>query len=204
MVRADLESALREAGRGLAAGHHRLRSALVVLQVAVALLLLVGAGLLMRSFQLLLASSPGFDARERGRPSPRRCPDRPHARAAHRASTGAIRDRLMAVPGVRSAAAVSRLPLMGSNLGSWMFVEGQPLSGAAGLDVEYRVATSDYFATMGIPLRAGRLFDEHDDANAGAVLLVNRDRGAQVLAGRGRRRQARQTRRHPEQRPGSR
>jgi putative ABC transport system permease protein len=85
----------------------------------------------------------------------------------------AIRDRLMAVPGVVNVAAVSRLPMMGQNLGSWAFVEGKSVPGQPGFDVEYRVATPSYFATMGIPLRAGRYFDEHDDANAGAVLLIN-------------------------------
>ena len=63
MVRAQLAGALREAGRGLVAGHHRVRAALVVVQVAAALTLLVGAGLLVRSFQQVLAVPPGFDAR---------------------------------------------------------------------------------------------------------------------------------------------
>ena len=172
MVRADLESALREAGRGLTAGNHRLRSALVVLQMAVALLLLVGSGLLIRSFQRVLGISPGFDARNLVTISTQ-MPGTARTPAQRAATYRLIHDRLMAVPGVRSAAAVSRLPLMGSTLGSWMFVEGQPLSVQARRDVEYRVATSDYFATMGIPLRAGRLYDQHDDANAGSVLLVN-------------------------------
>src|SRR5437016_419988 len=62
LMRAQLASALRESGRGLVAGHHRVRSALVVVQVAAALVLLVGAGLLVRSFQHVLGVRPGFDA----------------------------------------------------------------------------------------------------------------------------------------------
>jgi len=85
----------------------------------------------------------------------------------------AIRDRVAAVPGVEDVAAVSRLPLMGSNLGVWMFLEGKYTPGEPGHDVEYRVATPNYFGTMGIPLRAGRLFSDRDDANPGEVLLVN-------------------------------
>jgi putative ABC transport system permease protein len=84
-----------------------------------------------------------------------------------------MREKLMALPGVRAVAAVSRLPLQGRNLGSWLFVEGQPMDGRPGEDVEYRVATPDYFAVMGVPLRAGRLFDDHDEANATVVLLIN-------------------------------
>jgi len=58
-------------------------------------------------------------------------------------------------------------------LGSWIFLEGKYTPGEPGHNVEYRVATPNYFATMGIPLRAGRLFDDHDDANPGEVLLIN-------------------------------
>ena len=63
MVRAEIGHALREAGRGLTPGHRTLRSPLVVVQIAVALVLLVGAGLLIRSFQRLLDVDPGFDPR---------------------------------------------------------------------------------------------------------------------------------------------
>jgi putative ABC transport system permease protein len=63
--------------------------------------------------------------------------------------------------------------MTGKNLGSLAFIEGKSTPGQPGFDVEYRVATRTYFATMGIPLRAGSYFDEHDDANPGAVVLVN-------------------------------
>ena len=107
-----------------------MRAALVSTQVAVALVLLVGAGLLVRSFLLLLDVNPGFDAQQCGRPSPRRCRPRRDAGAARRRCTGRIRDKLMAVPGVVNVAAVSRLPMMGQNLGSWAFVEGKSVPGS--------------------------------------------------------------------------
>ena len=84
-----------------------------------------------------------------------------------------MREQLAAIPGVQSVGVVSRLPLLGSNLGAWLFVEGKYLPGEPGYDVEYRVASPNYFETMGIPLRAGRLFDEHDDANPSAGMLIN-------------------------------
>jgi predicted permease len=172
MVRADISGKLREAGRGLTAGHHRLRSALVVVQVAVALVLLVGASLLIRSFQRLIDVDPGFQARHllaiaTQVPQSMRHSDRRVAFYRR------VQDALAAVPGVQSVAAASRLPMQGMNLGSSLFIEGKSTPGEQGPDVEYRVVTDNYFATMGIPLRAGRFFDEHDGAQSGGVLVIN-------------------------------
>lgn len=172
MVRAEIGNALRQAGRSLTAGHHRVRSALVVVQVAVAVVLLVGSGLLVRSFRRLLDVDPGFNARNVVTISTQ-MPSYARAPAQKTAVYRQIRDQLASTPGVVNVGAVSRLPLMGSNLGSWVFIEGKSAPGDPKIDVEYRVATPSYFATMGIPLRAGRLFDEHDDANPAAVVLIN-------------------------------
>ena len=73
-----------------------------------------------------------------------------------------MRDELLAVPGVESVDAVSRLPLSGSTLGSAVLVEGRTPSEGEGHSVEFRRSTPGYFATMRIPLRAGRVFDDHD------------------------------------------
>jgi putative ABC transport system permease protein len=172
MLRGDVNGALRESGRGLTADSHRLRSAMVVVQVSVALALLVGAGLLVRSFQRLLDVDPGFQPRNLVTISTLiyEAAGTPQQRTA---LWRQFHDRLMGVPGVTGVAAVSRLPLMGSNLGSWLYREGNIAPGRPGLDVEYRVATPGYFGVMGIPLRAGRLFDDHDDANAASFVLVN-------------------------------
>ena len=173
VVRADIETALREAGRSLTAGRHRLRSALVVVQVAVALAPAGGRRDCSSAVSSSFWRSTRASARRTSSRSRRRCRNPPARRPQRTAIYRAIRDRLAAVPGVEDVAAVSRLPLMGSNLGVWMFLEGRYTPGEPGHDVEYRVATPNYFAAMGIPLRAGRLFDDHDDANPGAVLLIN-------------------------------
>ena len=169
MVRADLESALREFGRGLTSGTHRLRSVLVVVQIAVALLLLVGSGLLIRSFQRVLDVNPGFDPRNLVTISTQ-FPASAQTRAQRTSLYQAIHEKLMAIPGVRSVDAVSRLPLGGMSLGRWIFIEGEPMTPENHHDVEYRVATPGYFRTMGMTLRAGRWLDQHD---GGASILVN-------------------------------
>jgi predicted permease len=172
MVRADIAIALREAGRGLTAGHHRLRSILVVAQVAVALVLLVAASLLIRSFQRLLDVDPGFQARHLLAIATQSPPEsqRPEQRMEFYRR---VQDALLSVPGVQAVAAASRLPMQGMNLGSALFIEGKSTPGEQGPDVEYRVVTDNYFATMGIPLRAGRLFGNHDDAHPNDVLVIN-------------------------------
>src|SRR5262249_33727897 len=148
------------------------RSVLVVVQVAAALVLLVGAGLLVRSFQHVLGVRPGFDARNlvtiaTQMPSAARTPEQ------RRATYEAVRDGLLAQPGVVNVAAVSRLPFQGKNLGTWVYTEGNDTAGSPGIEVEYRVATPSYFETMGIRLLAGRLFDGRDDANPRGVVVIN-------------------------------
>ena len=172
VLRVEIGRPLRQAGRGLTAGHHGVRAALVAGQVALALVLLVGSGLLIRSFQRLLDVNPGFNPHNLVTISTQ-LPAGARTPAQRTSVYSTMRDRLLVVPGVANVAAVSRLPLLGRSLGSWVFVEGKSTPGAPTADIEYRVATPSYFATMGIPLRAGRLFDDHDDANAAGVLLIN-------------------------------
>ena len=172
MARSSIETALREGGRSLTGGHHRLRSALVAAQVAVALTLMIGAGLLVRSLQRVLDVDPGFQARNLLTISTQ-VPLNSQTPEQRAAVYKLIRERLLAVPGVQQVGAVSRLPLAGRNLGTQVYAEGKFTPGEPGLDVEYRVATDSYFPTMGIPLHAGRWFDEHDDANPRSVILIN-------------------------------
>ncbi len=181
MLRGDIHSGLREAGRGLTAGSHRLRSVLVVVQVAVALVLLVGAGLLVRSFQRLLTIDPGFQADRVATISTliytgARTPQE------RTAIWNQFHDRLSVVPGVVNVGAVSRLPLMGANLGTWLFREGKIVPGRPGFEIEYRVATPSYFATMGIPLHAGRLFDNRDAADP-EVAIINQTASRRIWPG---------------------
>ncbi len=172
MVRGDVANALREAGRGLTGSHHRLRSLIVVSQVAVALVLLVGASLLIRSFQRLMDVDPGFQARHLlaiATQAPQALQSPEQRMGFYRR----VEDALMSVPGVEAVAGASRLPMQGMSLGSALFIEGKSTPGEQGPDVEYRVVTGNYFATMGIPLRAGRLFEDHD-THPESVLVINR------------------------------
>ena len=136
-------------------------------------MLLVGAGLLVRSFQHAARRESGLRRAQSGDHLDPDAGVRRARRRSARRSTGRFATSCWRIPGVVNVGAVSRLPLMGKNLGSLAFIEGKSMPGQPGFDVEYRVATPSYFATMGIPLRAGRLFDDHDDANPAAVLLIN-------------------------------
>ena len=168
-LNSNLQDALRQAGRGLTRGSHRLRSALVVFEIAAALTLLAGAGLLIRSFTRLLEVNPGFEAPNLISISTQTPPSmtRPEQRAALYVR---IRQDLLSVPGVDAVDAVSRLPLEGSTLGSSVFVEGRSPGRGQGPNVEFRRATPGYFGTMRIPLRSGRAFDDHDGAAQVAVI----------------------------------
>ncbi len=164
----NLQDALRQAGRGLTRASHRLRASLVVLEVAAALALLVGAGLLIRSFTRLLDVNPGFDARNLISISTQTPPSltKPDQRAAFYQQ---IRQDLLSMPTVEAVDAISRLPLSGTTLGSSVLVEGHPPGRGEGPNVEFRRATPGYFGTMRIPLRDGRVFDDHD---GGALVAV--------------------------------
>jgi predicted permease len=172
IVRSEIGESLKEHGRGAAGASQSFQFALIVAQMALALVLVIGAGLLIRSFVRLLAVDPGFQAQNLVTistqvPSAARKPDQ--RTAVYRR----IADQVLAMPGVRGIGAVSRLPLMGSNLGSWLTIEGRQLAADEKPEVEYRVATPSYFPVMGIPLLQGRLFDDRDDANPAAVVLIN-------------------------------
>jgi predicted permease len=171
----DLNDALRQAGRSLTRGSHRLRAALVTLEVAAALALLAGAGLLIHSFTRLLDVNPGFDPHNLISITTQTPPTlaKPEQRAA---LYQRMRDELLAVPGVESVDAVSRLPLSGSTLGSSVLVEGRTPGKGEGPSVEFRRSTPGYFATMRIPLRGGRLFDDHDGAAPVAVISESMQR----------------------------
>jgi predicted permease len=172
LMRTDIEPALRAAGRGLAGTRNRLQGVLVISQVATALILLTGASLLVRSFIHLLEINPGFDARNAVTISAL-LPTSGPTPAQRFAAYELIRTRLERVPGVVAVGAVSRLPLLGRNLGSWLFVEGKSHAGDPTIDVEYRVASAGYFSAMRIPLLEGRSFDSSDDAAPAQNILVN-------------------------------
>jgi len=163
-ARADLRAGLQQSARRMAGGHQLTRRALVVAEVALALVLLTAAGLLLRSLQRLFAVAPGFEASGvltmQVQTYGHRYDD---DRACHRLFAQAL-DAVRQVPGVATAAFTSELPLSGADAANSLygvrFESGAP---AAGETEAYRYAvTPDYFQTLGIPLRRGRLFDARD------------------------------------------
>ena len=183
--KADLGESLKEGGRGSSGGRSRVRSALVVAEVALSLLLLAGAGLLVKSFARLQAVSPGFDS---GGVLTARV-SLPGARYKEPAQKAeffkALTERLAALPGVEAAGATISLPLGGSNLSVWrgLIPEGRPATPEASEAAAYAVVTPGYFRTMRVPLRSGRVFDERDDANAPKVLVINETLARKVFPG---------------------
>jgi putative ABC transport system permease protein len=175
-AKVDLTEALKEGGRsGDGARGKRLRGALIVAQVAVALVLLVCAGLLVNSFWRLQRVEPGFDPHNvltfsvslQGARY-----DQPQARENFYQQLLA---RVSALPGVTSASASTVIPLSGSNSDAGFAVEGVPTDPAQPYpNITYlRVVRPDYFRTMNIPLREGRDFDEHDTLRSAPVVIVN-------------------------------
>ena len=173
-TRSDLVDSLKDGGPGTAGpSHGRLRRALVVGQFALSLMLLAGAGLLLRSFAEVLRVHPGFDAggvlaAQVTLGGTRFDPDE----AQQRYWAEAVR-RLSALPGVESAGAIAGPPLEGR--GDWSYdIEGyQPKAGESYPDDQLRNVTPGYFRTMRIPIHQGRDLAETDDAKAPLVLLVN-------------------------------
>ncbi len=172
--RTNLNDSLKEGARQTSGSSHRLRSSLVVFEFALSLVLLVGAGLLTRSFLSLVKTDPGFNpdhvlTMNLVLPSAK-YKDKP-ARAAF---YNDLVQRVRVQPGVESAAVVNYLPLGGANSSDSYLVEGEP-EPAPGDEVDgrYRVATPDYFRTMGISIVRGRGFTDQDKAGAPPVVMVN-------------------------------
>ncbi|HEX8501477.1 MAG TPA: ABC transporter permease [Pyrinomonadaceae bacterium] len=183
--KADLGESLKEGGRGAAGGRSRVRSALVVSEVALSLLLLAGAGLLVKSFARLQAVNPGFDS---GGVLTARVslPGARYKEPAQKAEFyAALTERLNALPGVEAAGATTSLPLGGSNLSVWrgFIPEGRPATPEASEGASYAVVTPGYFRALRIPVRAGRDFDERDDANSPKVAVVNETLARKFFAG---------------------
>jgi predicted permease len=166
--------ALREGGRGVAGGGQRLRGGLVVAQIALAMMLLAGAGLLIRSFDRLRRVDPGFRA-DHALSFRLALPDSAYAEEARRAVLlASLVERLEALPGVQSAGAVMGLPLGGLAYSLSFEVAGRPLLPLAQHPtLQVRVATPGYFRTMGIPLRRGRALLPSDTAESAPVVVLS-------------------------------
>jgi putative ABC transport system permease protein len=165
----DLHMGMQQSSQRTAGGHQMTRRTLVVTEVALALVLLVSAGLLLRSLQLLFAIDPGFDTSHVLTMQVQESGHRFDADSAkNRFFTQAL-EAVRQVPGVTAAAFTSQLPLSGDFESFGVQFELDPNGDEAG----YRYAVSpDYFETMRIPLRRGRLLNAHDVAGGpGAVLI---------------------------------
>jgi putative ABC transport system permease protein len=173
--RLNVNEALKEGGRGTTGGsaRHLIRSLLVVSEVALALVLLIGAGLLIKGFLLLWRVDPGFRTEDM---LTMRI-ELPEARYREVAKQMQFRqqalDELNSQAGVR-AAMVSELPLSGDSLTHNFIIEGRPpLAVGEAPELETRTVSRDYFATMDIPLLRGREFTASDRMGAPVVGMVN-------------------------------
>jgi putative ABC transport system permease protein len=174
MAKADLMAAMRDGGRGNAIGfrRNRLRSVLVVGEVALALVLLSGAGLLMRSFYRLQSMDPGFDPHglltfRTNLPTAKYKTDAVNAAFYRRAL-----ERIRAIPGVSVAGAGQVFPLSGSDyILEFTQVGKPPVQPGNEPNAAYYSVTPGYFAALHIPLKAGRDFTDHDDGSSPVIII---------------------------------
>src|SRR5215813_5516268 len=176
LFKADLNQSLRDSGKGLhgARSGRRVLSALVVAETALALTLLVGAGLLIRSFIRLQRVDPGFNPRNvlaAVVTLPQAVyPERPQIAPFY----NQLLERIRTLPGVQSAAAVSSLPLAGNDSDADFVIEGRPAPQPDQRPVAWISSVSqDYFRTMGMRLVAGREFNERDNENSPKVVIIS-------------------------------
>jgi predicted permease len=165
---ADPVAGLKEGARSIAPGHDRFRSALVVGQIALGVVLFVGAELLMTGFLHMVQTDPGFRA--------------DHLLTFNIGVSGTqeqitfcdrLLERLRAVPGVQVAATGTPLPLQGHEMRARFDIEERPVAASDRPRSDMAIVTPDYFAAMGIPLLKGRTFTDQDDAGRPPVLIVN-------------------------------
>ncbi len=174
--RPQIEQSLKEASRGSTGGlrGRRLRSAFVVSQFALSLVLLVGAGLLIRSFARLSAVPPGFDPQA----VVTFWQSLPKTRYAGLDQEVQFFDKLLpklaALPGVENAGAVSPLPFGGDDVSSTFTIVGQPAPPQGLEPSAFHLTTNgNYFQTMRIPLKSGRIFNGRDRQNSSPVMMIN-------------------------------
>jgi putative ABC transport system permease protein len=165
---------LREGGRATSAGALRLRSALVVAQVTVALVLLVGTGLILRSIVDLTSTPPGFEPRDAYVAQVMLSETRYGKDPERRQFAQAALERLRATPGIESVGITNVLPLSGYQ--DWFFrIEGDPppIPPAPRPDAEVRSIAGDYFPSLGMRLVAGRSFTPNDSHDAPGAVIVS-------------------------------
>lgn len=166
LARGRSSDVLREGGRG---GERRAagRRSLVVAELALALMLLIGAGLLLRSFSLLTRVEPGLDTHGLIAAQMR-------VRGSNPAFIAGAVERLAAIPGVNDVAVTSQVPLTGRGIGAWFNMYARPVPAGTTPPAEaYRVVSPDFFETARIPLLRGRLLEETDGREGTLAVVVN-------------------------------
>jgi len=181
--RPELQSSLKSSGRGSTSGRgqRRLRGVLVVAEVGLAVVLMLGAGLLLRSFLSVLAVDPGF------RPDNLltlqiALPNSYQTADQRRALYASLFSRLDALPGVASSGGTTRLPLGSTNVTTKIGIEGRDIPPGAWPEVEFRRAIHNYFEAMGIPILRGRGFNATDGPTAPPVVVINQTMARQLFA----------------------
>ncbi|HEX4630374.1 MAG TPA: ABC transporter permease [Chthoniobacterales bacterium] len=171
----DVTSALKEGGRG-GEGHRRTsaRSLLLISEVALSLMLLVGAGLLIKSFLRLQEVRPGFNQHNvlMGMVA---LPGAKYKDQQFAEFFRQLKERLDVAPGVQAVGGAINIPLAASgySIGRGFIPEGRPLSRDETIDANYSTITGDYFKALQIPLLVGRIFELRDNAEAQKVVIIN-------------------------------
>jgi putative ABC transport system permease protein len=169
----NLNETLKDAGRGTTAVRHRIRNSLVIVEVALALMVLICSGLMIRSFIRLLRVDPGFN------PSNALAvdivlPGRKYPNSDnYLAFFSQLVERTEALPGVVAAGLSQSLPILDDFLVGFKIQGRPPVPPEEGKSTNYYAVTPDYFTAMGIPLLRGRLFTDQDDNNAPPVAIIN-------------------------------
>lgn len=173
--RVDLQTPLKEGGRSSVAepGRHNVQKILVIAEVALAMLLVVSSGLLIKSLWLLTRVNPGFETAKLVKfevAPPFSFRESHRLRAYYRD----VLERLTALPAVKSAGVIQASPLSGENWHSGLKIDGRPAAtGAASPEVDWRTVSPGYFQTLGIPLIKGRVFETADHEDAPRVAVIN-------------------------------
>ena len=182
--RVDVNTGLKESARGATSrGFQRgMRAALVVAEAALAVVLTIGAGLLLRSFVSLVSVDPGFRT-DRLLTLQITVPPKYASAEQRRVLYADLEARLGSIPGVTAVGGTTRLPLGSTNVSTKILIEGRALAPSQWPEAEFRRAIFSYFAAMDIPVLRGRGFAPTDGPDAPPVCVINESMARQMFAG---------------------
>ena len=183
--RMDLNEALKEGGRSTSIGAgNRLRGAMVVTEIALAVVLLVGAGLMMKSLLRLLQTNIGFNTENLLTMAVVLPPEKYGEENQRVNFNEQIQERVRSLPGVASAGTVDILPVNAGNT-TRFFIDGDPAP-QPGTETEanIRIVSDSYFQTLGVPVLAGRTFDQRDASDKPSVVIIGKTIADRMFGGR--------------------